>query len=77
MGGKKLYGKKEYFKKSSTGICIIAAGMLISQTGAYASELQSPTATPVPTATPAPTTTPAGTEAPAPSAKAGIAVNEI
>lgn len=55
--------KKNILKKAVHGICIIAAGMLISQTGAYASELQSPTATPVPTATPAPTTTPAGTEA--------------
>ena len=53
--------KKNILKKAAHGICIIAAGMLISQTGAYASELQSPTATPVPTATPAPTTTPAGT----------------
>lgn len=69
--------KKNILKKAAHGICIIAAGMLISQTGgAYASELQSPTATPVPTATPAPTTTPAGTETPAPSAKPGIAVNE-
>lgn len=58
--------KKNILKKAVHGICIIAAGMLVGQTGAYASEVQ----------TPASTEAPVSTEAPSSSVKVGISVNE-